>query len=311
MRIISFEPYLTALVASLDKAGELVGISSRCSLFEEAKQAVRIGVPLELAGASPPRNRLLERRLSRESVTLEALLAAKPDAVLTAMPDIATEEDLPVLASQALSDLLGKKVKVRHYAPQSLREIFQMIENVGKVIEAAERGRDIAQRWESQFQDWARNFYTRTKNKRVTLLSSIEPFILPGLWVPDMIRLCSATSHAPIGSPATVHVDWQDLVDFKPDVIIVALEGEGLQGALKSFRTLEKLPFWEELPAVKRGEVIFTDGSRYFHSPGPGIVTSMGILVSAIGGLESGYITERGSFHRLRWVEINRQEWIK
>jgi iron complex transport system substrate-binding protein len=121
-----------------------------------------------------------------------------------------------------------------------------------------------------------------------------------------MIALCSAISQE--HNPGCPHrqVRWEDVVAFNPDVIVVAPEGLDLKSSMASFKELSKLPHWEDLPAVKRSEVIFTDGIEHFYNPAVGIMDSMAILISAIAGFESGYITTRDTFYRLRWLELHR-----
>ncbi len=106
-----------------------------------------------------------------------------------------------------------------------------------------------------------------------------------------------------------VHLDTNielKIIAFHPDVIIVAPRGMELKASLASFKELSKLKGWEELPAVVRGEVIFTDGIKHFYNPTDGLVDSMAVLLSGIAGFESGYIAERDTFYRLRWLELHR-----
>ena len=63
------------------------------------------------------------------------------------------------------------------------------------------------------------------------------------------------------------------------------------------------------LGAVKRGEVIFMSG-RQLYAPGPGIVRAAACVVSGMAGLDSGYITKRDEFYRLRFVELHRHRFM-
>ena len=77
----------------------------------------------------------------------------------------------------------------------------------------------------------------------------------------------------------------------------------------KLFREFEKRPGWDNIPAVKRGEVFFSEGISNFYRPSMRLIESMSILVSAIAGFDSGYITPRDSFHKLRWLELQRHQF--
>lgn len=303
MRIVTLEPFLTDLVCALGREAELVGVSRRCVV-----PAALTSVPRLTLSDDAERSGLVT--LSRHPVQLEDLVALRPDLVLTTLD--CTPEEMAAVAgavTEALRALGCPAVKVRSYDPRTLDGVFDVFERVGTDLGMGARGRELAQRTRAQFMDWADSFYERTKNKRVTFLESVEPFRLGGLWIPDMIRFASAVSQEPPrGEPGAV-VSWDEIVRFNPDVMIVAPTGCALNDSAALFKRLEQLPAWETIAAVKRGEVIFAAGDRQFESPGPHLRDAMGVLVSAIAGLESGYITPRDTFYRLRWVELQRHRF--
>lgn len=307
----------------------LVGISSKCSLSTSADQGSSNQVskaaiePLRLtspeaasvAGEFAP----LQKHLAFEPVDLAKLRQAAPDIVITRVSEAvglpedpkspsvraATVQvsDLEQLLRSYLGNSLLQLVALR---PTRLEEIYLLFERVGKAVGKAAAGHERAQRLKAQLMDWADNFYERTKNKKVTFLASINPLRLGGLWIPDMISLCSAVSQQRLSGQPHHETKWEDIVSFNPDVIVVAPEGVDLKSSMATFKELSKLPNWEDLPAVKRSEVIFTDGISHFYNPATGITDSMAILLSAIAGFESGYIAPRDIFYRLRWLELHR-----
>jgi ABC-type Fe3+-hydroxamate transport system substrate-binding protein len=108
-----------------------------------------------------------------------------------------------------------------------------------------------------------------------------------------------------ISKPTT----WEELAAFAPDAIMVAPRGKTLEESVRYLRKLEDAPQWDSLPAVKRGEVVFADGIRIYQT-GAGLLEGAGILVSAMAGLDAGYITKREEFHRLRFVELHRHRFL-
>lgn len=206
-----------------------------------------------------------------------------------------------------LSELCDRLVKIRAFAPRSLDGVFFMMEELGLVTGRAAEGRGAVQRMRAQLQDWGSNFYDRARSKRVVVLSGVDPLEAAGLWVPDLVKACSAHPHLGPGE-CSREISWEEVRKFRPDVIVVAPHGASLRESVATFRVLEKIKGWEEVPAVKRGEVIFTAGTCGLYEPGSGLVGAAGILVSAIAGLDSGYISERDSFRRLRQVELRRHE---
>jgi len=319
MRIVSLDPALTELVRNLGAGAELAGVSSRCEL--DPKEVVP---PLVLTGAQKSSattggaEALLRSELSFEPVDLEALRRASPDVVLARVSHGVLMPNEPAGTARAgavsvqelearLRAWLGNdKVQLVALRPSRLEGIYALLEAVGAAIGRVSAAHERAQRLKAQLMDWADNFYDRTKNKKVTFLSSIAPMRLGGLWIPDMVALCSAISQERTPGAAHRETSWNEVVAFNPDVIVVAPEGVDLKGSMATFKELSKLPGWDDLPAVKRSEVFFTDGIKHFYNPAVGIVDSMAILISAIAGFESGYIATRDTFYRLRWLELHR-----
>ena len=301
MKIVSLSPFITDYIQSLGLGAQLVGVSHRCLQHPDNPPLPTLTNDSVLV----PAPGVVARELALDPVDAEALLALNPDVVLTSLPDAATVEPTMRIIAQELSTKLNKKVVVASFFPTTLNGLYQDFENIGELIGARTQAHERTQRIKAQLMNWSDNFYDRMKNKKVTFLSSFHPLTLAGWWIPDMIHLCSATSQVLVGGEAPVKVSWAEIVQFGPDVIVFAPEGKTLKESMATFKEFEKLPGWEDVPAVKRGQVAFVDGDIHFYKPG-NIIGSMGILVSAIAGFDSGYITDRDSFFRLRWLEMQR-----
>lgn len=309
MRIVSLEPFITELVTFFGCAEQLVGISAECSIQDlpNIERLTDLSAPsrhgTHIAGLA------LEDCLNRYRVDIIALEKLKPELILTSLPFDRAGQELEAALSRTLSERFGYQLQVRSVAPVTFEQALEGYEKVATLLDVREKGHDLAQRVKAQVMDWADNFYERMKNKRVTFISSVVPLTLGGRWIADLIKLCSSLSQTHSIDFKDPTVEWDEIVKFKPDVVIVAPRGADMNTSLLSFKAFEKLAEWELLPAVKRGEVIFTEGQKHFHSPGLGLLDSMAIIVSAIAGFESGYITPRDSYFRLRWLEMYRHKY--
>jgi iron complex transport system substrate-binding protein len=180
---------------------------------------------------------------------------------------------------------------------------------VGSALGRIREGYDIASRVKAQLMDWGSNFYDRMKNKKVTVLSSITPLAVAGLWIPDVVKLFSGKPQCDeVGEPHAP-TTWDEILSFRPDIIVVAPEGATVEQSVKTFKELQAVPQWEDIPAVKRGAVVFADGVNLFR-PGPRFVQGAAVLLSAMAELDSGYITKRDEFYRLRFVELHRHRFM-
>jgi len=302
MKVIALEAYLAKLVDHLDASGQILAayLGQPGKLNSISSKEMPIGT----SGSE-------SITIDQKKISKKLLVELSPDLILSSRSVTANNneflEQVPI-ASDWL-ELLPENCKIISYAPARLDEVYALIIDVAKRIGVPQIGADLTSRIKAQIVNWCDNFYDRTKRKKVTFISSVEPLELAGLWIPDMINLTSAQSQvAAVGLPAKA-VKWQEILGFKPDVIIVAPRGVSRDQAFSTFKYLEQQPNWEEIPAVKRGEVYFCGGDTLFYQPAVNVTDSMGMIVSAIAGFDSGYITERDSYQRLRWLEMQRHRY--
>jgi hypothetical protein len=226
--------------------------------------------------------------------------------------DSETEKSINYLYEN-IESLNLKKGNVLFAAPEKLSEVYQMWTKIGAACQKGFVARDRVNRLESQIADLCKNFYSRTKNKKVVIISSLDPLEVAGKWLNDAIKLSAAQPFVPKRKPrvsvektSDYKTEWEDIIEFNPDVILVAPRGKPQDFANKLLLQLEKLESWGKIFAVKRGEVVFTGGDDKLYYPGFALLDSVRVLFSAIAGLESGYITDKDSYRRLRWLEMNR-----
>jgi len=296
MKVFTAEPFLSEIIKSFGAAESLV-------------------VPAVEEGSEPKfdfREAILKGGRSRFEIlqsgffshsAVRTLVQEQPEQIFIWIHDRIVEVDK---LNEEINELCNSTVKIHLFSPRSLDDIYKMYQTIGKVLGVPAKGRELSSRVKAQLLDWCDSFYTRMRNKKVTFISAINPFHLGGYWIPDLIRAAGARSQFATSGHLPKKVTWEDIVKYEPDVIVVSPSGMALSESLRFFKHLETLPQWESIPAVKRSEVVFTDGDRHFHRPGLEILSSMSILVSAIAGLDSGYISERDSFQRLRWLELQR-----
>lgn len=189
----------------------------------------------------------------------------------------------------------------------NIEAILKSIEEIGVILGKPSQARQIAQRNRGQLTSLTDGFYERIKNKSVLVLKNIEPFEAYGLWVSDLVNKVCARNAITLKDNEHTEISWSDIREMNPNTIIVAPENCNLEESLKTFKILEKLPFWHDLPAVIRTEVYFCSGLS-FQDPLRAITEGSLYLVSCIAGLNPGDITKRDSFRRLRWVELMRHK---
>lgn len=311
MRIATLEPFLTELLVSFGAEGQLCAVSHGCGLDGSLAGRVVVTEPRRAAerptGSQEDEERLMAGLCSSRAV-LSSLVQSQPDLVLAQVSDPAGEQFV-AWAQGILERKIGKRVALRSFAATSMMELYAMFEGVAEVVGKGWLGRELAQRTKAQIQDWTRNFYERARNKRVTVLSSVAPLALTEGLVADLVRVMTGQPQERSEGLEARPFGWAEVVQNRSDVVIVAPCGSPLEESVKTLQILEKLPDWESVPAVKRGEVVFCEGAR-FYQPGPHFLRTAAVVISAMAGLDSGYITQRDEYFRLRFLELHRHRFV-
>ena len=312
MRIVSFQPYITEMLAHFGASSRLVGVSHRCAVKGEGavpRVVTDSGSPVSSSGGSAQSDDArLAQGLCGYRVNVAALVDANPDVILTRCVD----EDPAKFISWAepiLEKRLGHKVAIRSFAIESLAGLYRAYEDVGAAVGKGREGRDLAQRTRAQIQEWTQSFYERMRNKKVTVLAGVKPLALASGLIPDLVKAFSGSAQDREEGKEHLPLDWDEVVRYRPDVIIVAPQGASLEESVRALKVLEAFPDWEVVPAVKRGEVAFCSGETLY-DPGPRFVQSAAVVVSAMSAMDSGYITKKDEFFRLRFIECHRHRFV-
>lgn len=306
MRVVSTEPFLTELASYFGQADKLVGISAACEKPEEADQAIKLNFPTVFC------NSVHKETQTFPAPEEQAELLAKltPEQILVAQDKASIElSGYWEAVKTYLDDRLDPSPQIVAVAPVTYDTLLQSYETVAKALQVPELGRRLVHRVKAQLMTWCDNFYDRMKSKRVTVIADLEPLKIAGWWWTDLIHQCSAISQISASGNPHQLTSWEEIIDFHPDVMLFAPESLELPESLRSFKSLEKLSFWEDILAVKRGQVFFASGAGSFYWPSAKILDPISILISAIAGFDSGYITERDTFYRLRWLEMQRHRF--
>lgn len=307
MQIVSLNPAFTDILCALDDGSKLRGVTHLCA--PSGKECNPTVVTSAKKGAAPnPEVETLLVGLSSVPIDWISLDRVRPSCIVTTV--VADKPDeFTAWAQEYLTRVWAHPVRIFSLEIVTLEGLFDAYATLGAILGHGALGRDRAQRMKSQLLDWGRNLYERLRNKKVVVVSGVSPLQVAGCWIPDIVKLVSGRAFMPDLRKISAPARWDDVVAYAPDVVLVAPYGKSVEESVRTLRTLEDLPGWDSLPAVKRGEVVFSDGVRLYRT-GPALLEGAGVLVSAIAGLDSGYITKRDEFYRLRFVELHRHRFM-
>jgi len=291
MRICSLLPGATEIAYLLGLGDQIVGVTHECDYPHEAKQKpVVVRSVIDSSQLSCPEidrrvGELLQAGRGLYSIDEAAFLASGPDVILTqGLCNVcALDYDDVVKAAQRLPRMPA----ILSLNPHSLSDVLEDISRVGAATGRETAADDLVQDLRRRIDEVG--IREPEYRPRVVCLEWFEPLYVAGHWVPELVTL--AGGFDPLGRKGepSFKIEWQSVLDAKPDVILLMPCGFDVRRAVKESTPLRNLNGWNDLPAVKTGNVYALNGSAYFSRPGPRLVNGLEILARIIRPEQAGW----------------------
>lgn len=299
-RIVSLLPAATEIAAALGVIDKVVGVSHECDFPEEAKTRPRVThCPVHNAGLTSKEVDEWVRRAMRENGTLytidEPLLRKlRPDVILTQKLCDVCAVGYGTVAR--LAETLPGPPQVVNLEPSSLSDIFDDIRRVGEACAVGERAQELIENLSVRVEAVRERASQIARRPRCFLMEWVDPPFCSGHWGPELVEI--AGGRDPLGRKhqPSARIEWQDVLDAQPEIIILALCGYDVDLARRDYELLQRFPEFDSLPAARTGEIHLVNASAYFARPGPRIVDSLEILA---GILHPKEFPEFGATHAL------------
>jgi iron complex transport system substrate-binding protein len=110
----------------------------------------------------------------------------------------------------------------------------------------------------------------------------VDPPFCSGHWGPELMEIAGGCDSLGRLHKPSSQVNWQEVIDSRPEIIVLALCGYDIDHARGDYKLLRSLPGFDLLPAALSGQIYLVDASAYFARPGPRIVDSLEILAGIL-----------------------------
>lgn len=309
MRIVSLHPLATDVLDYCGVGWDLVGITHVCAKPTNAAKANILTVgPLRPFKYYNANHKRLAAGLSQYPLNIEQMKDCIPDIILADISEPNKEEFIR-WAEGFLRKEIGRPVSIRHLATHSLSEVYNTMEEVGGLIGKRILAGKLVEDIKVHVTSWAQDYSILCKGKKVLLLSETDPFVLEAGWVDDLIHLFGAVTCEKHDATHSVAITWPEILQERPDVIFVAPHNAFLNQSVKRLSILETSEGWEELPAVKRGQVFFAPGMDLYR-PGPKFLKGLAAFVAAMAGIDKPIMKDQDDYYRIRQVEMYRHKLL-
>jgi iron complex transport system substrate-binding protein len=285
-RIISLIPSSTEIVAALDLKQHLVGRSHECDYPHTVKKLPVCTAPkFSPLGTSLDVHRrvqeVLRDSLSVYEVFTDQLEQLQPDIIITqSQCDVCAVNVRDVNA--ALSDMVSSHPAIIDLQPNTLNDVMNDIIRVANACGFSERGTQLVKTLRQRMRHTFKHTRTLAEKKKVICIEWIEPLMTAGNWIPRLVQMAGGEPLFAKEGKHSNFIDWQDMLDADPDVIILMPCGYKMHQTFENLHFLMNRPEWNLLRAVRNQEVFLTDGNHFFNRPGPRLADSLDILAEIL-----------------------------
>lgn len=301
-RIVSFLPAATEMVFALGLGENLVGVSHECDFPPAAKRlpvVVRPALPLEKMSL-----RQIDRAVSTRLRRGRPLYTVEERLLRRLRPDLILTQNLCQVCAPSGNELaaavqsLQPRPEILWMTPHSLEDIFTNLRDLGNAT-----GRSLAaERLISGLRARLEQIFLRTRRlprPKVFCAEWADPVYGAGHWVPEMVEIAGGRDELARRGCDSVRVAWSEVCRYAPEVLILSPCGFALEQARAQVALLESLPGWNEIPAVKRGNVFCVDANAYFARPGPRVVEGVELLAHLLHPEAAAWNGPPGAFEKI------------
>lgn len=279
-------PAATEIICALGLENQLVGRSHECDFPENVKSLPVCSEAKFVSGTNSAQidaqvKEILSDALSIYKIDKELIRSLKPDVVITQNQcEVCAVSETDV--ENALSDLLSKNTQLVSLSPNTLEDILTEIKETASVLDVEERGNQLVEDLQERIDLVKHKLKFFPDKPKVAVIEWLSPLMIAGNWIPELVQIAGGTPVLAENGKHSPFVDWQQIYDENPDIMVIANCGFTIGRTLQEIDLLLNQPGWRDLEAVKNNRVYIADGNAYFNRSGPRIVDTIEMLAEMI-----------------------------
>ena len=278
MRIASLLPSATEIVCALGLENELVAVTRECDYPDSVRDKpvlTRSVLSGASSGAEVDRHirELVHEGSSIYALDAPLLEALHPDLILTQELCEVCAVSYPIVERAVRR--LGSSPQLVSLEPETIEDVFENIRVVGRLAgrsAIAERVCDSLRRRVAAVEQRVAG----RPRRRVVCLEWVDPPFNCGHWTPELVTIAGGDERLGVARRPAHAIDWQQVIDADPEVVVVMACGFSLERSLREVETAGGR--FEAL----RAQIWVVDGNAFFSRPGPRLVDSVEIMAGIL-----------------------------
>jgi iron complex transport system substrate-binding protein len=265
---------------------QVVGVSHECDFPKEANQRPRVthcpvhGAELASRDVDEWVRRALHDNGTIYTIDEPLLRKLQPDVILTQKLCDVCAVGYGTVAT--LAQTLPGPPRVVNLEPTSLADIFDDIRRVAETCDVPERAEKLIGNLSERVENVRERTARTPDRRRCFLMEWVDPPFCSGHWGPELVEIAGGHDRLGRKHQPSAQIEWQQVLDARPEIIVLALCGYDIDRARRDFELLRRLPGFGSIPATDSGQVYAVNAGAYFARPGPRIVDSLEILAGIL-----------------------------
>ena len=279
MRICSFLPSATEIVFALGLGDSLHAVSHECDY-----PAAALDKPKVVRGkfdADKLSSEEIDRVVTEMYKRGERIYEVDETVLREAAPDLVLTQELCDVCAVSYEDVrhaasrLPYPPNVVSLDPASIGNMLEDIQMVGDLCGVPHAASSFVAELNARIDAVRSKASAAAETPRVVCIEWLEPPIVAGHWIPQMVELAGGTDALAKPGEASRRITMDELAASKPDIIVLMPCGMDEVRAQEEFERLENLAEWRSLPAVANDRAHFVDSGAYFSRSGPRLVNGL------------------------------------
>ncbi|MHB8743112.1 MAG: cobalamin-binding protein [Sulfuricaulis sp.] len=285
MRIVSFLPAATEMIYLLGLQDQLVGRSHECDYPPQVRdKPIIVDCALDLSVLSLAE---IDIAVTRQLAAGNSLYKVDEAQLRAAAPDLLVTQNLCQVCGPAGNEVtqvlktMAAPPRILWQTPRNFDEMLDALRTLGIETGTQEKAENWIEGAVARIRAIA-STTMRLERVRVSFLEWVDPIYCGGHWIPQMLEWAGGVDRNSRNGTDSVRIAWQDVLDYRPDVIVIAPCGFNTVKARQQAVLMQQRAGWAGLPAVQRGRVYAVDANAYFARPGPRLVDGVELLAHLI-----------------------------
>ncbi|MFB6254742.1 MAG: cobalamin-binding protein [Halobacteriaceae archaeon] len=271
--VVTLLPSATEIVYAL--GAEPVAVSHECDYPPPAQQKPRANsCVIDPNASSAEINDQLDANDQIYEIKQDVLREVNADLIITqGICDVCAVDQ--ILVHDVLNEM-DLDTDILTTDPHSIDDILADIRRIGNAIGHSKEAESLIDDLRSRINTIQHlgSDVDNIDSRRCLVLDWMEPPMVAGHWIPEMIEMVGGTYGITEHGSASRPIEFDEIVAFDPETLIIAPCGYEIDHTKRDIDELRQREGWNQLTAVQEKEVYIMDG-EIINCPSPRLIDSL------------------------------------